>query len=499
MISDSYLYNYLNEGESWIFAAQVFRSDYNRATYGDPYGTDYVNLTEPGASVTVYEGDLLKVYFGIFNTDDYIERGHPGMTTDAELEISGLYASDVYQLNYGGSSDTLTHGSGIVTLALDGGYFATSMSVIIQTGGEEELMTNSGSGNSFWVYNNGVEGGLQELDISGVIYNPEYDFVTDSHYSIEGTASITYIDTADATEESLPWNASAFEHGTSGDNKMKGTADDDAFDGLGGSDIIKGFAGEDDLIGGDGADVLKGGTGQDRLRGDDGDDTLNGGRGDDVLFGGADNDRLKGGGGYDDLYGGSGNDRLLGQGSSDTLYGGEGRDRLVGARGSDKLYGGSGRDKLLGGKDNDELHGDNGKDLLKGGDGIDRMWGGAGRDKLIGGSGMDTLYGEAGRDRLDGGDSDDTLYGGAGNDRLWGGEGGDFFVFDGDSGNDRIYDFDFLSEYDWIQFDGGPESFADLTVGGDADAAVISWDGGSVKLVGYDVADVYEYMFFFSA
>lgn len=497
MLSDSYLYRYLNEGESWIFAAQVFRSDYNRALYGDPYGTDYINLTEPGASATVYEGDLLKVYFGAFNTDDFIERGHPGMTTDAELEISGLYASDVYQFNYGGTSDNLTHSGGVVTVALDGGYFVSSLSVIIQTGGAETLMTNAGSGNSFWVYNNGAEDGLQELDISGTIYNPEYDFLTDALTFISGTASINYIDTADATEDSLPWNASAVAYGTGGDNVMKGTEGDDAFDGLGGNDILKGFAGEDDLIGGAGDDVLIGGTGQDRLRGDGGNDTLDGGRGEDELYGGADNDKLKGGAGSDDLYGGDGNDRLLGQGSSDTLDGGAGRDRLEGAGGGDKLYGGAGRDKLIGGKDNDELHGDGGNDLLKGGDGTDRMWGGAGADRLIGGSGLDTLYGEAGRDRLGGGDDADTLNGGAGNDRLWGGAGGDFFVFDGDSGNDRIYDFDFFSEFDLIQFGGGPGSFADLTVGGDADAAVISWDGGSVTLVGYDVADVSEYMFYF--
>lgn len=497
MISGSYLYDYLNEGESWTFAAQVFRSQYNAATYGDPYGTDFIHLSDKGASVTVYEGDLVKIYFGAFNTDDFIERAHAGMFTDATLEVSGLYSSDVNEFNYGGTSDNLTHSGDIVELSLENGYFVSYMSIIIQTGGEEELMTNAASGNSFWVYNNDEEDGVQELDISTIFYNPEYDFVTDSHIFIEGSTSITYIDTADVTEENLPWNASVFEYGTSGRDLMKGSEEDDAFAGKGGRDVIKGFAGEDDLIGGNGADTLYGGKGQDRLQGGNGDDALNGGKGDDQLFGGKDDDTLQGGGGNDDLYGNKGVDLLLGQGGNDELYGGNGRDELIGGGGADHLYGGNGDDLLYGNGDNDALYGGKGDDTLKGGAGIDRMWGGNGKDTLIGGGGLDTLYGGAGSDTLKGGAGADTLYGGKGNDTLTGGADGDIFVFDGDSSQDRILDFDFFGDFDFIRFDDGPDSFDDLTVGGDADAAVISWDGGSVTLVGYDVADVQSFMFFF--
>ncbi|WP_372876473.1 beta strand repeat-containing protein, partial [Pseudomonas sp.] len=68
--------------------------------------------------------------------------------------------------------------------------------------------------------------------------------------------------------------------------------------------------------------------------------------------------------------------------------------------------------------------------------------GGTGNDYISGGAGQDSLNGGAGNDTLDGGTGNDILIGGAGDDILLGGTGADSFVWRaGDTGNDKITDF----------------------------------------------------------
>jgi Ca2+-binding RTX toxin-like protein len=55
--------------------------------------------------------------------------------------------------------------------------------------------------------------------------------------------------------------------GTSGRNKISGTAFNDFIDGRGGNDVIKGKGGHDILKGGSGADVIVGGRGNDLMAG----------------------------------------------------------------------------------------------------------------------------------------------------------------------------------------------------------------------------------------
>jgi Ca2+-binding RTX toxin-like protein len=74
--------------------------------------------------------------------------------------------------------------------------------------------------------------------------------------------------------------------GTSGKNKLRGTAKRDGILGLGGADRLLGLAGNDSLCGGGGRDLLKGGKGRDRLLGQAGRDRLIGGPGRDKLKGG---------------------------------------------------------------------------------------------------------------------------------------------------------------------------------------------------------------------
>ncbi|MED5545213.1 MAG: calcium-binding protein, partial [Pseudomonadota bacterium] len=127
---------------------------------------------------------------------------------------------------------------------------------------------------------------------------------------------------------------------------------------------------------------------------------------DNVINGTAGNDELQGGGALDIIKAGAGDDTAKGGANRDKLYGGEGDDTLYGQGSNDKLYGGEGDDYLDGGGQND------------------RLYGGDGSDTIIGGDGDDVLYGDNPND-----DNDNEAF-------------EDFFVFDADDGNDKVFDFE---------------------------------------------------------
>jgi len=95
----NYLCDYLNDGEERVPYAQVFRTPHNMGVHGDPCDLEYVNLSEVGATMTLYAGDTLKLCFGAIYTDEFISRGHAGMKTNASLEITGICNSDICQIN----------------------------------------------------------------------------------------------------------------------------------------------------------------------------------------------------------------------------------------------------------------------------------------------------------------------------------------------------------------------------------------------------------------
>jgi len=288
--------------------------------------------------------------------------------------------------------------------------------------------------------------------------------------------------------------------GTSGDDNLHATVNNDTVFGYAGNDSIYGANGDDRLEGGEGNDILNGAEDDDRLFGDggnddldggvDGNDTLDGGDGNDnlrgrsgtdTLFGGAGDDRLNGGDGDDALFGdtggGAGNDTLLGGDGADTLDGGGDDDMLDGGAGdgtdtvtyasttagvrvslhdgtatgtevgSDTLTGfesvisGSGDDTLIGGNGNETLDGDDGADTLIGVNGDDVLDGGDGDDQLFGDllvDGNDTLMGGSGNDRLEGLGGNDTLVGGDGDDTLDGGDGIDTLMYASTTNSIRV-------------------------------------------------------------
>ncbi len=105
-------------------------------------------------------------------------------------------------------------------------------------------------------------------------------------------ARVDYIDFIPKKAPETVW-------GTSGRDRLIGTAKNDIMKALGQKDRMLGKQGDDVLYGGGGADIIKGQQGDDELHGEGGNDKLIGGSGDDLLNGGKGSDIYKGGQGCD--------------------------------------------------------------------------------------------------------------------------------------------------------------------------------------------------------
>lgn len=286
--------------------------------------------------------------------------------------------------------------------------------------------------------------------------------------------------------------------GTSGNDTLRGGADDDWLYGREGNDSLEGGDGADSLYGSLGADRLFGGDGDDFLDGGDGNDSLNGGAGADRLVLGMGNNTLTGGAGTDqfvlanpanldgfditssrnlitDFVAGQGGDRIslerwyfasgnpfatgyarLTQSGADTLLEMD-LDGLSGAAGfvtvvtlrkvsmssltAYNFLDINGREvnpyPMVGTAAADSLTGSSKADEIFGRAGNDTLTGLDGNDTVSGEAGDDSLQGDAGNDLLQGGDGHDTLHGGLGWDSIFGGLGNDRLT--GGDGNDTAY------------------------------------------------------------
>lgn len=120
-----------------------------------------------------------------------------------------------------------------------------------------------------------------------------------------------------------------------------------------------------------------------------------------------------------------------------------------------------------------------------------------GKDVFTGFNKADTLHGEGRGDTLGGGKGNDIIYGDEGNDKLAGGKGIDTFVFESGDGKDTISDFG--NGADVIDFSGQFADFdAVLAAATDGKKGVaIAYEGGSVTLTGWEMADLKETHFDF--
>lgn len=268
-----------------------------------------------------------------------------------------------------------------------------------------------------------------------------------------------------------------------------------------GNDNLQGFYDQQNVIsGGDGDDALYAISNLgDKLAGDAGNDNIFGTSGNEILDGGTDNDRLEGNSGNDtysfaagygqdviyDTDNGAGNslDKVIFQEgispenvtakrlTNDDLelsFAGSG-DKLTIERYFSSYYRNSSWYTGVNSNAIEEFHfadgtvwnidtirslvqnvtGTDSSETLYGYEGNDTIHAGAGDDTISSASGNDSLYGEAGNDNLYAGEGNDILYGDADNDYLSGDGGDDTYVFSGDFGSDRIYDY---SGNDLVQF-----------------------------------------------
>ena len=221
--------------------------------------------------------------------------------------------------------------------------------------------------------------------------------------------------------------------------------------------------------------------GNDTLSGSDSNDILLGGRGNDSFAAGGGDDWLDGEDGDDTVFGGSGNDSVRGLNDNDLIYGEAGDDDVNGNIGQDTVYGGDGADLVRGGQGNDVVYGDAGNDAhVNGNIGNDTVYGGAGSDAVFGGQNEDVLWG---------GDGNDVLSGDLGNDTLKGGAGADLFVFNANTGSDRIDDFNF-AEGDRIHVGIGSNVSVYNSPSGEAVLQLV--DGGIVTLTGHRAEEVQQ-------
>lgn len=268
--------------------------------------------------------------------------------------------------------------------------------------------------------------------------------------------------------------------GTSGNDTLTDSADDDTLDGLDGNDTLTASTGNDILDGGLGDDVLTGGVGYDYLLGSLGDDEYHwdAGDGDDTIREagagtGNDDDRIVLGSGFDsgdltitrvgntdlviDIDNGTDTGQIIIENQFNYASGGghveliefsdtstyrldDKNYTLTGTSGADELRGvntgGADADTIYGGAGNDEIYGyapNQSSDTA-----TNNLYGEDGDDELYGGIGTDYMYGGADDDYMDGNAGDDVMDGGVGDDYARGDSGDDEFIYT--SGHDTFFD-----------------------------------------------------------
>jgi Ca2+-binding RTX toxin-like protein len=113
------------------------------------------------------------------------------------------------------------------------------------------------------------------------------------------------------------------------------------------SNSIVGTSGNDNLFGTVENDFIDGGSGNDQIFGSEGVNILWGGEGDDAIYGGSQRDVIRGGSGNDTIFASEGNNDVYGGDGNDTIYTGSGSDYIIGGSGNDTIWLGGGQDTVV--------------------------------------------------------------------------------------------------------------------------------------------------------
>src|SRR5262245_21554511 len=383
----------------------------------------YINLATGVASGGAAEGDTLISIENVVGTQ-----------LGGDMIIGDGGANELWGLN---GNDSLKGGGGIDTL---------------HGGGDNDTL-EGGAGIDF-IYGDGGS------DTAAYRYSNEAVFVsiggvTGSDFRAEGGHAAN--DTLDSIENLT---------GSSYDDRLWGSPDQNTLSGRAGNDILKGFGGTDFLWGGEDNDTLLGGDGTDTLRGENGNDVLNGEANADTMIGGYGDDTYWVDDPSDVVT------ELAGQGtvtvrasvsfvlasgvsvenlqtSSDTgtaainLTGNSGVNHITGNNGGNQLDGGAGADQMSGLGGNDIYFIDNANDSVaeSGGQGADEartsvsstLTAGADVESLRttndDGTAAINLTGNSTGNLVRGNNGNNVINGGDGNDELTGRGGQDAFLF----------------------------------------------------------------------
>ncbi len=338
-------------------------------------------------------------------------------------EIEGYSGNDV--LNGDAGNDRLIGGMGNDTL--DGG-----------------ADTDTVYYNAYRPNNASVAANLSQVSITDGATSGWFT-ITDSRSGTagNGTDTLTNVESLVFTDVTLTVVA-----GTTGNDSLAGTANQDVMVGGDGNDTLAGSAGADWLFGGAGNDTLSYAASTAGVSVNLATNTASGGdAAGDVISG------------FENLTGGSGDDNLTGNAGNNTIIGGAGIDSITGGAGADTLDGGTGGtefdtvnittsntsgvtvNQATGVHVGSDVAGDvmtnfenvnftDYDDVFTNGEVagsvIGQVFMGAGNDVFNGSNafneivtgmaGNDTLYGNGGNDALNGGEGNDLLDGGAGND-----------------------------------------------------------------------------------
>ena len=282
--------------------------------------------------------------------------------------------------------------------------------------------------------------------------------------------------------------------GTSGNDSLFGSVENDQIEGLAGNDTIFGSEGINTLLGGDGNDVIYGGS---QL------DVISGGSGNDTIFASEGHNEILAGAGDDLIYSGAGDDLINSGSGNDTIFASEGHNEILAGAGDDLIYGGSQLHIINAGSGNDTIFASEGNNEILAGAGDDLIYGGSELDVINAGSGNDTIFASEGNNEILAGAGDDIIYSGSGNDfinsgsgndTLWLGGGEDLIVLESGNGFDTINNF----QLGLTIFDAGDSSQlniidgangAEISSAGDL-LAVVSWTQASTLIDNLDMVFV---------
>ena len=147
---------------------------------------------------------------------------------------------------------------------------------------------------------------------------------------------------------------------------------------------LTGTSGRDRLVGTAASELFKARGGRDRIKARGGGDCVRAGRGTDRVKAAAGGDEIRGAKGADRIKGGKGRDQVKGGRGADRIKGGKGGDRVRAGRGADRINGGRGVDEIRAGSGPDRVRSHDGRrEIVRCGKGRDRVKADR-RDRLVG-------------------------------------------------------------------------------------------------------------------